>query len=89
MAKIRLSIEVSEELSALLESLAEKEETTKTEIVRRALSVLKAYRDQARVGRSHIGFTSDPTKLDAELVGVLSAAQDKPGVEDGQADGVR
>ena len=46
MAKVRLSIEVSKELAALLDSLAENEETSKTEIVRRALSVMKAYRDK-------------------------------------------
>jgi len=72
MAKVRLSIEVTKELAALLDSLAEHEDTTKTEIVRRALSVMKAYKEQAAVGRNHIGFTADPTKLDAELVGILS-----------------
>jgi hypothetical protein len=75
MAKVRLSIEVSKELAALLDSLAEAEETSKTEIVRRALSVMKAYRQQASVGRRHLGFTADPTKLDAELVGILSGAE--------------
>jgi hypothetical protein len=72
MAKVRLSIEVSKELAALLDSLAENEETSKTEIVRRALSVMKAYRDQAIVGRRHIGFTADASKLDSELIGVLN-----------------
>jgi metal-responsive CopG/Arc/MetJ family transcriptional regulator len=72
MAKVRLSIEVSKELAALLDSLAENEETSKTEIVRRALSVMKAYRDQATAGRKHIGFTADPTKLDSELIGILN-----------------
>jgi hypothetical protein len=72
MAKVRLSIEVSKELAALLDSLAENEETSKTEIVRRALSIMKAYKEQATVGRKHIGFTADPTKLDSELVGVLN-----------------
>ena len=72
MAKVRLSIEVSKELAALLDSLAENEETSKTEIVRRALSVMKAYKEQAKVGRKHIGFTADPSKLDSELIGVLN-----------------
>jgi hypothetical protein len=72
MAKVRLSIEVSKELAALLDSLAENEETSKTEIIRRALSVMKAYREQATVGRKHIGFTADPAKLDSELIGVLN-----------------
>jgi hypothetical protein len=72
MAKVRLNIEVNEELAALLDALADTEDTTKTEIVRRALSVMKAYKEQMKVGRSHIGFTADPTKLDAELIGILS-----------------
>ena len=71
MAKVRMNIEVSQDIADLLESLAEEEDTTKTEIVRRALSVLKAYRQQKERGRTHIGFTSNPEKLDAELLGIL------------------
>jgi Ribbon-helix-helix protein, copG family len=88
MAKVRLSIEVSKELAILLDSLAEAEDTTKTEIVRRALSVLKAYKEQASAGRTHIGFTSDPTKLDAELVGVLMQPESVGAVGD-QTDQVK
>lgn len=85
MAKVRLSIEVSKELAALLDSLAETEDTTKTEIVRRALSIMKAYKEQASVGRSHLGFAADPTKLDAELIGILSSANTGE-KDDGRAD---
>jgi hypothetical protein len=88
MAKVRLSIEVSKELAALLESLAEQEDTTKADIVRRALSVMKAYKEQANAGRTHLGFTADPTKLDAELVGILNAS-DEPGADDGREDRVQ
>lgn len=85
MAKVRLSIEVSKELAALLDSLAENEETSKTEIVRRALSVMKAYKEQANVGRKHIGFTADPTKLDSELVGVLNLPETVGGPHNARA----
>ena len=88
MAKVRLSIEVSKELAALLDSLAENEETSKTEIVRRALSVMKAYRDQATVGRKHIGFTADPAKLDSELLGVLNLPETVGAVHDDRANRV-
>ena len=71
MAKVRMNIEVSKDIADLLESLAAEEDTTKTEIVRRALSVLKAYKQQKERGRSHIGFTSKPENLDAELIGIL------------------
>jgi metal-responsive CopG/Arc/MetJ family transcriptional regulator len=75
MAKVRLNIEVSEDLAKLLDSLAEREDVTRTEIVRRGLSVLKAYRDQIETGRTHIGFTEQPKNLDAELVGVLTTPE--------------
>ena len=72
MAKVRLNMEVSEELVKFLDGLADREDTTRTEIVRRALSVMKAFQEQRAVGNTHIGFTSDPSKLDAELVGILN-----------------
>jgi len=71
--KTRLSIEISSALAALLEELAEREGVTMTEIVRRALAVLKAYHEQIGVGRTHMGFTADAKKLDVELVGILTA----------------
>jgi hypothetical protein len=88
MAKVRLSIEVSRELAALLDTLAETEDTTKSEIMRRALSVMKAYKEQAAVGRRHIGFTADPTKLDAELVGILASGDSVSKPTDGRTDRV-
>jgi len=72
MSKVRMNIEVSPDVAALIEELAQNEGATKTEIVRRALSVMKAYRQQKERGRSHIGFVEDPTKLDAELLGILN-----------------
>ena len=66
-----MNIELSEEVADFLDELAKNEETSKTEIVRRALSVLKAYKQQKERGRSHIGFAEDPERLDAELVGIL------------------
>ena len=71
MPKVRMNIEVSEDLVNFLDEVAVEEGATKTEIVRRALSVLKAYKQQKHRGRSHIGFVKDPSKLDAEIVGVL------------------
>ena len=71
MSKVRMNIELSKDVSDLLESLAEEEGTTKTEIIRRALSVLKAYKQQKERGRKHICFTSNPDNLDAEIVGIL------------------
>ena len=71
MSKVRMNVELSQEVADFLEELAEEEDTTKTEIVRRALSVLKAYKKQRERGRSHIGFTSHPENLEAEILGIL------------------
>ena len=71
MTKVRMNIELSEEVAVFLDDLAKDEGTSKTEIVRRALSVLKAYKQQRDRGRVHIGFTSNPENLDAEIVGIL------------------
>ncbi len=71
MAKVRMNVEVSQEVADFLEQLAAEEETTKTEIVRRALSVMKAYKKQRAAGRDHIGFSSNPDNLDVEIVGIL------------------
>jgi predicted transcriptional regulator len=77
MAKVRLNIEVSEDLARLLDNLAEEEDVTRTEIVRRAFAVLKAFREQIEVGRTHIGFAKNADKLDVELVGVLTSPIDE------------
>jgi len=71
MSKVRMNIEVNSDVAEFLERLASEEGTTKTEIVRRALSVLKAYKRQKELGRDHIGFTSKADNLEAELVGIL------------------
>ena len=72
MSKVRLSLEINEDLARLLDDIAEDEAVSRTEIVRRALAVIKTYKEQMAAGRSHIGFTKDSDKLDLEIVGVLT-----------------
>ena len=69
--KIHMTVEISKEFSDFLEQLASEEATTKVEIMRRAFGILEIYKKQKQAGNTHIGFTSDPSKLDVELVGVL------------------
>ena len=71
MAKVRLNIEISQPLADFLDALAESEHTTRSEMVRRAISVLQAFHQQREVGRPHLGFVRDPERLDAEILGVL------------------
>jgi metal-responsive CopG/Arc/MetJ family transcriptional regulator len=72
MTKVRMSMEINEDLVNLLDSIAEDEQVSRTEIVRRALAVIKTYREQIDAGRTHIGFVKDSDKLDLEIVGILN-----------------
>lgn len=67
----RISLEVSDDVAAMLKNIADEQETTTADMVRRALAILKTAHTQSKLGRAHIGFVSDPTRLDAEIVGVL------------------
>jgi len=73
MAKIRLNVELTQELVSLLDRLADLEGTTRSELVRRGVSLLKACHEQREIGRPHLGFTRDPERLDAEILGILSS----------------
>ena len=71
MPKVRLNIEISKQLADFLDGLAESEHTTRSEMVRRAISVLQAFQRQREIGRTHLGCVRDPLRLDAEILGVL------------------
>jgi len=73
MGKVRLNIEVTQELASLLDGLADLEGTTRSELVRRGIGVLKACHEQREIGRPHLGFARDPQRLDAEILGILSS----------------
>lgn len=73
MAKVRMHIELNETLDRELEAIAKDEGTTKSEIMRRSFSIIKAFKEQAKRGRPYMGFVSDVSKLDAEMVGILTA----------------
>ena len=72
MAKVRMHIEMSKDLDDELEALARSEGVTKSEMLRRGLSVIKAFKEQAKRGRTHLGFVEDSTKLNAEMLGILN-----------------
>ena len=79
MAKVRLNIEISQNLTDFLDALAESENTTRSEMVRRAIAVLQAFHQQREIGRQHLGFVRDPERLDAEILGVLQPVAPKAG----------
>jgi hypothetical protein len=68
---MRMMLSLDKEVSELLRDLALEEGVNRAEILRRAISVLKAFR-MKKEKFPHIGFVSDPTKLDVEITGVLT-----------------
>ena len=68
--KVRLSLQVTEELNRLLEEMAGDSGTTKSDVLRQALALMKAARDGKKQSR-HLGFVSDPRKLETEIVGLM------------------
>ena len=67
----RLDINISRSLDRELMDIAESAGISREDVLRRGLAVLKAFRQQRSKGRKHLGFVSDPRKLDAEIVNVL------------------
>lgn len=68
--KIRLSLQVTREVNRLLEDIADEAGTTKSDVLRQALALMKVAHDGKHSGR-HLGFVSDPKKLETEIVGLL------------------
>lgn len=71
MQKVRITMEVSEELEALLKDLAHEEGVTPGEIIERGFKVVRVFREQIRLGRTHLGFVVDRTRLGEEIIGIL------------------
>ena len=70
MTKIRLNLQVSEQLNKDLEDIADSTGSNRTEVIRQALALMKAAH-KARAEGKHLGLVSDPSKLDTEIVGIL------------------
>lgn len=68
--KVRLSLQVSQELNQTLEEIANSTGTNRTDVIRQALALMKVAHNAKRDGR-HLGLVSDARKLDTEIVGLL------------------
>ena len=68
--KIRLSLQVSQELNQTLEQIAEDTGASRTDVIRQALALMKVAHTAKNEGR-HLGLVSDPRKLDTEIVGLI------------------
>ena len=70
MEKVRLNLQVSSELNAMLEEMADSSGSTKTDVIRQALALMKVAHNGKKSGK-HLGLVMDPDKLDTEIVGLL------------------
>ena len=68
--KIRLNLQLSKELAATLDEIAKSSGANRTDVLRQALALMKVAHETKQKKR-HLGITSDPEKLDTELVGLL------------------
>jgi hypothetical protein len=66
-----MRLEISHEVDELLRDLSLDEGVARAEILRRAISVMKAFR-MNKAKFPHIGFVSNASKLDVEITGVLT-----------------
>lgn len=67
----RLDLLISADLDRELTAIAEGAGICRHDVLRRGLAVLKAARIAKARGLPHIGFTTDPARLDLEVVNVL------------------
>jgi len=68
--KVRLNLQMSNELNSLLEMIADDAGSNKSEVIRQALALMKFAHEAKQKGK-HLGVVSDPDKLDVEIVGLL------------------
>jgi predicted transcriptional regulator len=65
----RLNINISDDLAAKLDELSDESQTTKSEILRKALTLFVVARDGAKHGKK-LGLVSDGGTLATEIVGL-------------------
>jgi len=68
--KVRLSLQVSQELNQTLEEIAESTGTNRTDVIRQALALMKVAHAAKKDGR-HLGIVNDARRLDTEIVGLI------------------
>ena len=68
--KVRLNLQVSPELNQVLETIAEDSSTSKADVIRQAVALMKIAHQAKRNGK-HLGWVTDADKLDTEIVGLF------------------
>jgi hypothetical protein len=71
-ARVRLNLDVSPEIASFLDTLAQENATTKTDVMRRAIALLKIAHDAKKRNRT-MGFVASARDdvLETKVVGIL------------------
>jgi predicted transcriptional regulator len=68
--KVRLNLQISQELNRAIEEIAESSGTNRTDVIRQALALMTVAHSAKKDGR-HLGIVADARKLDTEIVGLI------------------
>jgi hypothetical protein len=68
--KVRLNLQVSNELNTVLEEIADSSGSSKTDVIRQALALMKVAHSAKKNGK-HLGLVTDADRLDTEIIGLL------------------
>ena len=68
--KVRLNLQVSNELNNVLEEIADSSGSSKTDVIRQALALMKVAHGAKKDGK-HLGLVADASRLDTEIIGLL------------------
>lgn len=68
--KVRLNLQLSDELNRILEEIAEDTGSSRSDVIRQAVALMKVAHDGKKEGR-HLGLVTDAKRLETEIVGLL------------------
>jgi len=68
--KIRMNLQVSSELSDVLDKIAGETGSNRSDVIRQALALMKVAHEAKQNGK-RLGLVTDPAKLETEIVGLL------------------
>lgn len=68
--KVRVNLQISPELNAVIQNISDDSGVNRTDVIRQALALMKVAHDAKKKGK-HIGISSDASRLDTEIVGLI------------------
>lgn len=67
---LRMNVQISKELTELIDAIADDASANRSEVIRQALALMEVAHKAKQSGK-HIGIVSDPSKLEREIIGIM------------------